>query len=117
MTRVPRHAAEHRLNVREGCLPIRQKKKGQAPKRNKANQEEVEILVDAGIMKEVHYHSWLSNPVMAEASIKGQILADFIVERPEEESTDVPITEPEEIPEPWTLFTGGSSCIDGSGAD
>ncbi|GKB00285.1 reverse transcriptase domain-containing protein [Tanacetum coccineum] len=50
------------------------------------------------------------------ASIKGQILADFIVERPEEESPDVPMTEPEEIPEPWTLFTDGSSCIDGSGA-
>ncbi|GKB00098.1 reverse transcriptase domain-containing protein [Tanacetum coccineum] len=40
MTGIPRHIAEHRLN------------------------EEVEKLVDAGIMKEVHYHSWLSNPVM-----------------------------------------------------
>ncbi|GKD95975.1 reverse transcriptase domain-containing protein [Tanacetum coccineum] len=64
MTGVPRHAVEHRLNVREGCLPIRQKKRGQAPKRNKAIQEEVEKLVDARIMKEVHYHSWLSNPFM-----------------------------------------------------
>ncbi|GKB17792.1 reverse transcriptase domain-containing protein [Tanacetum coccineum] len=33
-----------------------------------------------------------------------------------EESPDEPTTEPEEIPEPWTLFTGGSSCIDGFGA-
>ncbi|GJY15507.1 reverse transcriptase domain-containing protein [Tanacetum coccineum] len=49
-------------------------------------------------------------------AIKGQILADFIVERPEEESPDELMTEPEEIPEPWTLFTDGSSCIDGSGA-
>ncbi|GKA42503.1 reverse transcriptase domain-containing protein [Tanacetum coccineum] len=64
MTGVPRHIAEHHLNVREGCLPIRQKKRGQAPERNKAIQEEVEKLVDAGIMKEVHYHSWLSNPIM-----------------------------------------------------
>ncbi|GJV45233.1 reverse transcriptase domain-containing protein [Tanacetum coccineum] len=64
ITGVPRHMAEHRLNVREGCLPVRQKKKGQAPERNKAIQEEVEKLVDVGIMKEVHYHSWLSNPVM-----------------------------------------------------
>nr|GEY00023.1 hypothetical protein [Tanacetum cinerariifolium] len=64
MTRVPRHIAEHRLNVREGCLPIRQKKKGQAPERNKAISEEVKKLVEADIMKEVHYHSWLSNPVM-----------------------------------------------------
>ncbi|GJY01909.1 reverse transcriptase domain-containing protein [Tanacetum coccineum] len=49
-------------------------------------------------------------------SIKGQILADFIVERPDEESPDEPMAEPEELPEPWTLFTDGSSCIDGSGA-
>ncbi|GJX94678.1 reverse transcriptase domain-containing protein [Tanacetum coccineum] len=49
-------------------------------------------------------------------SIKGQILVDFIVERPEEESLDELMIEPEELPEPWTLFTDGSSCIDGSGA-
>ncbi|GJU33126.1 reverse transcriptase domain-containing protein [Tanacetum coccineum] len=64
MTGVPRHTAEHHLNVREGCSPIKQKKRGQVPERNKAIQEEVEKLVDAGIMKEVHYHNWLSNPVM-----------------------------------------------------
>nr|GEW30487.1 reverse transcriptase domain-containing protein [Tanacetum cinerariifolium] len=62
MTGVLRHIAKHRLNVHEGCLPIRQKKKSQAPERNKAIQEEVEKLVDAGLMKEVHYHSWLLNP-------------------------------------------------------
>ncbi|GJU33498.1 hypothetical protein Tco_1181852 [Tanacetum coccineum] len=59
MTGVPRHLAEHRLNVCEGCFPARQKKKGQAPERNKAICEEVEKLVNAGIIKEVHYHSWL----------------------------------------------------------
>ncbi|GJU96276.1 hypothetical protein Tco_1321032, partial [Tanacetum coccineum] len=64
MTGVPRSIAEHRLNIQEGCPPVRQKKRGQAAERNKAIQEEVEKLVDAGIMKEVHYHSWLSKPVM-----------------------------------------------------
>ncbi|GJV67688.1 reverse transcriptase domain-containing protein [Tanacetum coccineum] len=49
-------------------------------------------------------------------AIKGQILADFIMERPEEESPDELMTEPEVLPEPWTLFTDGSSCVDGSGA-
>ncbi|GJR77123.1 reverse transcriptase domain-containing protein [Tanacetum coccineum] len=48
--------------------------------------------------------------------INGQILADFIVERPEKESLDELMTEPEVLPEPWTLFTDGSSCVDGSGA-
>ncbi|GKC76743.1 hypothetical protein Tco_1127517 [Tanacetum coccineum] len=50
MTRVLRHIAEHRLSVREGCFPVRQKKMGQAPERNKAICEEVEKLVNAGIM-------------------------------------------------------------------
>nr|GEW72434.1 reverse transcriptase domain-containing protein [Tanacetum cinerariifolium] len=61
MTRVPRHIVEHRINIRKGCLPVRQKKRGQAPNRNKEIYEEVEKLVDARTMKEVHYHSWLSN--------------------------------------------------------
>ncbi|GJY55574.1 reverse transcriptase domain-containing protein [Tanacetum coccineum] len=52
MTGVPRNVAEHRLNIREGCLPVRQKKRGHAPERNKAICEEVEKLVDVGIMKE-----------------------------------------------------------------
>ncbi|GJZ77024.1 reverse transcriptase domain-containing protein [Tanacetum coccineum] len=49
-------------------------------------------------------------------SVKGHILADFIVERPEEDSPDTPMEEKEELPEPWILFTDGSSCMDGSGA-
>ncbi|GJR21182.1 hypothetical protein Tco_0969709 [Tanacetum coccineum] len=63
MTGVPRHIAEHRLNVLEGFSPVRQKK-GQAADRNQAIQEEVGKLMEAGIMKEVHYHDWLSNLVM-----------------------------------------------------
>nr|GFD46731.1 reverse transcriptase domain-containing protein [Tanacetum cinerariifolium] len=64
MTGVPRSVAEHRLNVRDGYPPIRHKKRGQAPERTKAIQAEVEKLVEAGIMREVYYHDWLSNPVM-----------------------------------------------------
>ncbi|GKA98964.1 reverse transcriptase domain-containing protein [Tanacetum coccineum] len=64
MTGVPRHIAEHRLNVWEGCSPVRQKKRGQSTDKNQAIREEVIKLVEAGIMKEVHYHDWLSNPVM-----------------------------------------------------
>nr|GEZ28489.1 reverse transcriptase domain-containing protein [Tanacetum cinerariifolium] len=51
-----------------------------------------------------------------ETSVKGQILADFIVERPEDDTPDTSIEDREELPEPWILFTDGSSCIDGSGA-
>ncbi|GJY90929.1 hypothetical protein Tco_0506125 [Tanacetum coccineum] len=64
MTGIPRSIAEHHLNIREGCQPVRQKRRGQAPERNKAIQEEVAKLVEAKIMREVHYHDWLPNPVM-----------------------------------------------------
>ncbi|GJV98245.1 reverse transcriptase domain-containing protein [Tanacetum coccineum] len=48
-------------------------------------------------------------------SVKGQILADFLVEKPDE---NLPETPAADIPqEPWTLFTDGSSCIDGSGVE
>ncbi|GKD86636.1 hypothetical protein Tco_1357790, partial [Tanacetum coccineum] len=56
MTGVPRSVAEHRLNIREGYSPVRQKKRGQAPERAKAIQAEVQKLVEAGIMREVYYH-------------------------------------------------------------
>ncbi|GKD87095.1 reverse transcriptase domain-containing protein [Tanacetum coccineum] len=49
-----------------------------------------------------------------QTSMKGQILVDFLVEKPDEIPSDTPMVE---IPqEPWTLFTDRSSCIDGFGA-
>nr|GEZ17831.1 reverse transcriptase domain-containing protein [Tanacetum cinerariifolium] len=64
MTGVSRSVAEHRLNIREGYSPVWQKKRGQAPERAKAIQAKVQKLVEAGIMREVYYHDWLSYPVM-----------------------------------------------------
>nr|GEX58703.1 reverse transcriptase domain-containing protein [Tanacetum cinerariifolium] len=55
---------EQTIVIGPTMFTVKQKKRGQARERNKAICEEVEKLVDADIMKEVHYHSWLSNPVM-----------------------------------------------------
>nr|GEY01811.1 reverse transcriptase domain-containing protein [Tanacetum cinerariifolium] len=49
-------------------------------------------------------------------SVKGQILVDFIMKRLEDDAPDTPMEDREELPDPWILFTDGSSCIDGSGA-
>nr|GFA40460.1 reverse transcriptase domain-containing protein [Tanacetum cinerariifolium] len=47
-------------------------------------------------------------------AVKGQILADFIIEKLD---TDVaPLRSNVKLHEPWILFTDGSSCVDGSGA-
>nr|GEZ79495.1 reverse transcriptase domain-containing protein [Tanacetum cinerariifolium] len=53
---------------------------------------------------------------MLSISVKGQILADFIVERLEDDSLATTTEAKEELPELWTLFMDGSSCIDGSRA-
>ncbi|GJU21258.1 reverse transcriptase domain-containing protein [Tanacetum coccineum] len=47
-------------------------------------------------------------------SVKGQILADFLVEKSDESPPDTSVVETPQ--EPWTLFTDGSSCVDGSDA-
>ncbi|GJR39861.1 reverse transcriptase domain-containing protein [Tanacetum coccineum] len=39
-----------------------------------------------------------------------------LVERPEDDSLDTPMEAEEELSDPWTLFTDGSPCIDGSGS-
>ncbi|GJS92965.1 reverse transcriptase domain-containing protein [Tanacetum coccineum] len=141
MTGVLRQIAEHKLNVRKGCPPVRQKKRGQAIERNTTINDEVSKLVTAGIIREVHYHYWLSNPVMVKKSdnraygvhpsstclhvhgdgwprvyVKRKVLADFIMERLEEEGQDDSTKEEEPLPARWTLFKNGSSCVDGYGA-
>nr|GEW32955.1 reverse transcriptase domain-containing protein [Tanacetum cinerariifolium] len=47
-------------------------------------------------------------------SVKGQILADFLIEMPGENPQAAPAAETQQ--ELWTLFTDGSSCVDGSDA-
>ncbi|GJW79915.1 reverse transcriptase domain-containing protein [Tanacetum coccineum] len=251
MTSVLRHIAKHRLNVREGCSPVRQKKRGQAADRNQAIQEEVGKFIEADAYKGYHqipmanedeekttfitsqgifcymkmpfglrnvgatyqrlvdkaFHKQVGrnlevyvddlvikshteeeivrdieetiktlmeinmklNPkkctfrveegmflgykvnskgqkvcpdkvdaVLSLPSlkclkdvqklngklaslnrprvpVKGRILVDFIVERPKEDSLDTSMEKEEKLPEPWILFTNGSSCTDGSG--
>ncbi|GKA84192.1 reverse transcriptase domain-containing protein, partial [Tanacetum coccineum] len=41
-----------------------QPKRGQAPEQARAIQAEVHKLLKAGVIREVYYHDWLSNPVM-----------------------------------------------------
>ncbi|GJZ68835.1 reverse transcriptase domain-containing protein [Tanacetum coccineum] len=49
-------------------------------------------------------------------SIRGQVLADFIAERPDKDGPPTRIQVEKNIPEPWTFLTDGSSCLEGSGA-
>ncbi|GJZ15344.1 hypothetical protein Tco_0551021 [Tanacetum coccineum] len=69
--------------------------------------------VDAKVEKQLEEFGIHYRP---RVSVKGQVLADFIVERPEEEGQDDSTKEEESLPVHWTLFTDGSSCVDGCGA-
>nr|GEZ07396.1 reverse transcriptase domain-containing protein [Tanacetum cinerariifolium] len=46
VTGIPRHIADHCLNVRERCSPVRQKKRWQAVDRNQTIQKEVGKLIE-----------------------------------------------------------------------
>ncbi|XP_071689102.1 uncharacterized protein [Rutidosis leptorrhynchoides] len=64
MTGVPRDIAQHRLNVNPNITPVVQKKRAMALERSEFLDNEVQRLVDAGIMKKVKYQTWVANPVM-----------------------------------------------------
>nr|XP_043638079.1 uncharacterized protein LOC122609083 [Erigeron canadensis] len=64
MTGVPRELAEHALNANPNISPIRQKKRGMSQDRSKAACEQVNEMVEAGILREVKYQTWVGNPVM-----------------------------------------------------
>ncbi|GJT52658.1 retrotransposon ORF1 [Tanacetum coccineum] len=45
--------------------------------------------------------------------IRGQILVDFIIEKPDKDPSTAEMPAKEEVPEPWTLFKDVSSCVEG----
>ncbi|XP_071687872.1 uncharacterized protein [Rutidosis leptorrhynchoides] len=64
MTGIPRHIAEHRLNVNPALKPVVQKCRGMASDHAKWLCEEVTKLMKAGILREVQYQSWIANPIL-----------------------------------------------------
>nr|GEV86028.1 gypsy retrotransposon integrase-like protein 1 [Tanacetum cinerariifolium] len=49
-------------------------------------------------------------------SICSQVLADFIAKKADKGGPPAEVQIEETVPEPWVLFTNGSSCLEGSGA-
>ena len=54
----------HRLNVNPSFKPIKQKRRSFTPERQKAINEEVNKLLQAGAIREVEYPEWLANVVL-----------------------------------------------------
>ncbi|XP_076922471.1 uncharacterized protein LOC143584238 [Bidens hawaiensis] len=62
MTGVPRSKAEHELKVNPTFVPVVQKQRKMGPEQAKACEEQVQQLVDAGIIREIQYQTWVANP-------------------------------------------------------
>ena len=68
----------HRLNVSPSFKPIKQKRRSFAPERQKAINEEVSKLLQAGAIREVEYLEWLANVVVVKKSNgKWRLCIDF----------------------------------------
>ncbi|GJS25399.1 reverse transcriptase domain-containing protein [Tanacetum coccineum] len=58
--------------------PVKQKKRSLAPERNEAIHSQVEELTEAGILREVKYQTWVSNPmVVKKDNGKWKLRVDF----------------------------------------
>nr|AAP03396.1 putative GAG-POL precursor [Oryza sativa Japonica Group]AAR87204.1 putative GAG-POL precursor [Oryza sativa Japonica Group]ABF98135.1 retrotransposon protein, putative, unclassified [Oryza sativa Japonica Group] len=78
MPGVPREVIEHRLAVRSGARPVRQKVRRQAPERQAFIREEVARLLEAGFIREVIHPEWLANPVVVpKANDKLRMCIDY----------------------------------------
>ena len=68
----------HRLNTNPSFKPVKQKRRSFAPKRQKAINEEVSKLLQAGAIREVEYPEWLANVVLIKkANGKWRLCIDF----------------------------------------
>ncbi|XP_073031274.1 uncharacterized protein [Primulina eburnea] len=70
--------AEHKLNILPGSRPVKQKKRHFGPEKDKVIEKQVEELLKAGHIREVHFPSWLSNVVLGPKSTgKWRMCVDF----------------------------------------
>ena len=68
----------HRLNTSPSFKPVKQKRRSFAPERQKAINEEVSKLLQAGAIREVEYSEWLANVVLVKkANGKWRLCIDF----------------------------------------
>ena len=68
----------HRLNVTLSFKPVKQKRRSFAPKRQKAINEEVGKLLQAGTIREVKYPEWLANVLLIKkVNGKWRLYIDF----------------------------------------
>ena len=78
MPGIPASIIQHRLQVDPEKKPVQQRRRVFAPERNKAIMDEVNKLLVANFIREIHYPEWLANVVMVKkANGKWRMCVDF----------------------------------------
>ena len=78
MTRISTEVISHELNVDPTFKPIKQKRRKLGPDRAEAVNVEVTRLLKAGLIREVTYPDWLTNPVVVKKKNgKWRVCVDF----------------------------------------
>ncbi|XP_017224785.1 uncharacterized protein LOC108201008 [Daucus carota subsp. sativus] len=68
MPGIPEEIALHRLNIKPGVKPVRQKKRIFSPEKQQAIGAEINKLLEAGFIKEVQFPKWIANAVLVKKS-------------------------------------------------
>jgi hypothetical protein len=64
MKGIPREVAEHKLNIKLGSKPVKQRLHRFNDEKCKVIGEEILKLLSAGFIREVFHPEWLANPVL-----------------------------------------------------
>jgi hypothetical protein len=64
MPGIPREVIEHHLKIHPDVKPVSQKPRRQSVERQDFIRKEVQKLLDADFIEEVHHPVWLANPVI-----------------------------------------------------
>jgi hypothetical protein len=64
MKGIPREVAEHKLNIKPGSKPVKQRLRRFNDDKCKVIGEEILKLLSAGFICEVYHPKWLANPVL-----------------------------------------------------
>lgn len=77
-TRIDPGLITHKLNIDLGPEKVKQEKRTFGPERQETIKQQVEKLLEAGFIEEIHFFEWLANPVLVKkAKGKWRMCLDF----------------------------------------
>jgi predicted thioredoxin/glutaredoxin len=69
MKGITREVAEHKLNIKPGSKPVKQRFRRCNDEKCKTIGEEIMKLLSAGFIREVFHPEWLANPILVKKKI------------------------------------------------